>query len=76
MKCCRFSCEVVDDVVAFSGNARNAGKVFDVREQTPPLRLKQIDDIQIFRLRLEVATLRRQEMDMRIAGSTNRARSC
>ena len=49
----------VDDIVAFTCHARMPGEVFDIREEAAPLRLEQIDDVQVFRLRFEMTALRR-----------------
>ena len=58
----------VDDVVALLVDARPAGEFLGVGEQAPPLRLQQVDHVQVLALRLGVAALGGQEVDVGVAG--------
>ena len=58
----------VDDVVALAGDAGLSREVLYVRKQASPLGLQEVDDVQVLGLRLEVAALRREEMNVRVAG--------
>ena len=57
----------VHDVVAVPRHAGVAGEVLRVREQAAPLRLEQIDDVQVLALRLGMGALRREEVDVGVS---------
>ena len=57
----------IDDMIAVGRGHFAAGKFFGIGKQPAPLRLQQVDHVQILTLRLGKATLRRQEMHVRVA---------
>ena len=48
----------VDDRLAVGRDVGRAGELLGVGEQVAPLRLQQVDDVQVLALRLGVAALR------------------
>ena len=54
----------IDDVAAVLGDACPAGEVLGVGEQAAPLRLEQVDHIEVFAVRFQVSAVRGQEVDM------------
>ena len=57
-RCWRFSWRRLDDRAAVARDGRLAGEVLGVGEQAAPLRLEQVDDVQVLGLRLAMAALR------------------
>ena len=58
----------VDDVIALAGDAGLSREVLDVRKEAAPLGLQEVDHVEVLRLRLEVAALRREEVHVRVSG--------
>ena len=56
----------IDNVIAVLQDARLARKFLGVCEKASPLRLQQVDHVQVFALRLCMAALRGEEVNMRI----------
>ena len=56
----------VDEVASVTGDARRAREVLRVGEQAAPLRLEQVDHVQVLGLRLAVRAVRRQKVDVRV----------
>ena len=57
----------IDDVIAVGCGHLATGKFFGIGKQPAPLRLQQVDHVQILALRFGEAALRRQEMHVRVA---------
>src|SRR5262245_61083788 len=57
----------VDDRVTVSADAWCSGELFGTREELAPLGCQQIDDTQTFAARLQMGSLRGQEVHVRVA---------